>query len=117
MIGLDVVYNWASETSPTLGCSIEIARDIYVSVCMSWYAKVRRQNYMAQKRACSKSNFGRLKPTWETHVIHFDYTLEQLYHGRKRNVRLEMRNVKQAELQRLKNRGKKGWGYDAKMRK
>ena len=27
--------NWASEASPTLGCSIEISRDIYMSVCMS----------------------------------------------------------------------------------
>ena len=26
--------NWASEVSPTLGCSIEISRDIYVSVCL-----------------------------------------------------------------------------------
>ena len=24
--------NWESEVSPTLGCSIEISRDIYVSV-------------------------------------------------------------------------------------
>ena len=45
--------NWASEASPTLGCSIEISCDIYVSVCMSWYAKVRRRNYLVQKRACS----------------------------------------------------------------
>ena len=44
---------WASEASPTLGCSIEILRDIYVPVCMSWYAKVRRRNYVTQKRACS----------------------------------------------------------------
>ena len=32
-------YYWASEASPTLGCSIEISRDIYIyifmSVCMS----------------------------------------------------------------------------------
>ena len=28
-------YNWASEASPTLGCSIEISRDIYMSVGMS----------------------------------------------------------------------------------
>ena len=27
--------NWASEASPTLGCSIEISRDIYMYVC--WY--------------------------------------------------------------------------------
>ena len=26
---------------------------LYVSVCMFWYAKVRRRNYMVQKRACS----------------------------------------------------------------
>ena len=37
IIGLDVIIrwictNWASEASPTLGCSIEISRDIYVSV-------------------------------------------------------------------------------------
>ena len=25
--------NWASEASPTLGCSIEILRDIYMCVC------------------------------------------------------------------------------------
>ena len=44
----------------------------------------------------------------DTRVIYFDYALEQLLHGRKRNVHLEMRNLKQTELQRLKNRGKKG---------
>ena len=27
--------NWASEASPTLGCSIEISRDIYIYICMS----------------------------------------------------------------------------------
>ena len=27
-------YNWASEVSPTLGYSIEISSDIYMSVCM-----------------------------------------------------------------------------------
>ena len=25
-----IIYNWASEASPTLGCSIEISRDIYI---------------------------------------------------------------------------------------
>ena len=28
------VYNWASEANPTLGCSIEISRDIYIYICM-----------------------------------------------------------------------------------
>ena len=27
------IINWASEASPTLGCSIEISRDIYIYVC------------------------------------------------------------------------------------
>ena len=27
------IYYWASEASPTLGCSIEISRDIYIYVC------------------------------------------------------------------------------------
>ena len=26
--------NWASEASPTLGCSIEISRDIYICACV-----------------------------------------------------------------------------------
>ena len=34
---IDLLNNWASETSPTLGCSIEISRDIYICIyiCMS----------------------------------------------------------------------------------
>ena len=32
---LEFLSNWASEASPTLGCSIEILRDIYIYVCMS----------------------------------------------------------------------------------
>ena len=48
------------------------------------YAKIHGRNYVAQTRACSKS------------VL--DGT---------RNVHLEMINLKQTELQRLKNRGKK----------
>ena len=52
---------WASEASPTLGCSIEISRDIYMSVgrsvCLSW-SKKRRRKYVDQTRACSKSVLG-----------------------------------------------------------
>ena len=52
-------HNWASEASPTQGCSIEISRDIYVYMCMclSW-SKKRRRNYVGQTRACSKSVLG-----------------------------------------------------------
>ena len=49
-----------------------------------------------------KVRFGRLKLTYGTRVIHFNYTLELLLHGRKRNVHLEMGNLKQTELQILK---------------
>ena len=31
--------------------------------------------------------------TCDTRVIDFDYALEQLYHGQKRNVHLDMRNL------------------------
>ena len=34
---LKPMNNWASEASPTLGCSIEISRDIYYVVGMSEY--------------------------------------------------------------------------------
>ena len=38
-----LLNSWASEASPTLGCSIEITRDIYLyiymSVCLSWSKK------------------------------------------------------------------------------
>ena len=46
---------WASEASPTRGCSIEISGDINVgrSVCLPG-AKMRRLNYVC---ACSKSVF------------------------------------------------------------
>ena len=33
--GYVIKCNWASEASPTLGCSIEILRDIYIYVCVS----------------------------------------------------------------------------------
>ena len=31
-VDLEVLSSWASEASPTLGCSIEISRDIYICV-------------------------------------------------------------------------------------
>ena len=59
--------DWASEASPTLGCSIEISRDIYV-VGMSYV--VCHMSVVCQinciggitygPRACSKSFFWRL---------------------------------------------------------
>ena len=68
---------------------------LVMSVCMST---------VSQNTCMVKVSFGRLNPTGDTGVIHFDYTLEQLYHGLKRNVHLEMRNLKQTELKRLRNR-------------
>ena len=52
------LYYWASEASPTLGCSIEISSDfIFLCVCLSW-SKKRWRNYMGQMRAYSKSVLG-----------------------------------------------------------
>ena len=45
--------NWASEASPTLGCSIEISRDIYIIcryVCRFVYKKYVCQNAWAELR-------------------------------------------------------------------
>ena len=33
---LSISHHWASEASTTLGCSIEISRDIYIGVCLSY---------------------------------------------------------------------------------
>ena len=72
---------WASEASPTLGCAIEILRDIcrYVmSVCLQ---KIRMSNVWEELRDPNtrmlKVGFGQLKPTCDTRNIHFYYTLEQ----------------------------------------
>ena len=58
------MLNWASEASPTLGCSIEISRDICMLVCL-WETigkigmqKRHGQNYVAQTCARSKSVLG-----------------------------------------------------------
>ena len=50
---------WASEANPTLGCSIEISRDIYICVCLLW-AKKRRRNTWA-KRAHAQSQYWAVK--------------------------------------------------------
>ena len=70
-----------SEASPILGCSIEISCDICRYVGLSTknaYAKMHGRNYMAQTRACSKSDFGQFKLTCDTWSIHFGYMLEPL---------------------------------------
>ena len=46
--------NWAREASPTLGCSIEISRDIYMYICVSVVCQIT-WNHVNQTRACSKS--------------------------------------------------------------
>ena len=68
--------NWASEASPTLGCSIEISRDIYMlSVCCM--SVVCQNNCVCGitcgPRACSKF-FLAVKPV--TPVLFISYTLE-----------------------------------------
>ena len=56
------LYYWASEASPTLGCSIEISRDILLLcryVCLSW-SKKRRRKYVA-KRVHAQSQYWAVK--------------------------------------------------------
>ena len=56
-------HYWASEASPTLGCSIELSRDIYIYVCMSTivYGKPIQKICMAgpNMRMLKKSVFGK----------------------------------------------------------
>ena len=50
------LHYWASKASPKLGCSIEISRDIYVSVGMSVVSKMskmRKRDNMAHAHAQS----------------------------------------------------------------
>ena len=59
-----------NEATSTLGCSIKLLRDIYVSVCMSTlgqnaYAEIRGPN-----TRMLKVSFGRFKTTSDTHIIH-----------------------------------------------
>ena len=51
------------------------------------------------KHVYGQSQFGRLKPTCDTHVIHFDYALEQLYHKKRslKNGKLEANRASETE--------------------
>ena len=70
--------SWASEASPTLGCSIEISRDIYIYICA---CVCRMSNHVESRESNTrmlKVTIGRLNRTSDTRIIRFDYTLEQL---------------------------------------
>ena len=69
---------WVSEASPTLGCSIEISRDIYMCrfVCPPYAKCIGGITWPKHEHA--QSQFWAVKPTCDTRIIHFYYTLEQL---------------------------------------
>ena len=89
-------------------------RDFAIYICM-WGRSVGR--YVCRGPKCIgeikwptrmlKVILGWLKLTCDTSVIHLDYALEQLLQGQNRNVHLEMGNLKQTELQRLKTEERK----------
>ena len=54
---IEISRDWASEASPTLGSSIEISRDIYMYICVSVVCQIT-WNHVNQTRACSKSVLG-----------------------------------------------------------
>ena len=69
--------------NPTLGCSIEISRDIYMSVYTSvCLQKISMPKCVEGLRGLNTRmlnvSFGQLKRTCDTRIIHFYYTLEQL---------------------------------------
>ena len=112
---------WATEACPTMGCSIEISRDMCMSVCLKethtkiCMSKMRGRNYVAQKPACSKSVWGGgggvNRPVtlvlFISTTVYARAALAWMKKKPNKNVHLEMRNLKQTELQRQKNRGKK----------
>ena len=71
--------NWASEASPTLGCSIEISRDIYIYIYVLSVCLVCQINCVGgitwTKHAHAQSLFFlAVKPV--TPVLFISYTLE-----------------------------------------
>ena len=78
---------------------------VCMSVCRYVYKKYVHQNVWAKLR---KVGFGQLKPTCDTHIILYARAALAWMKKKPKNVHLEMINLKQTELQRLKNRGKKG---------
>ena len=71
-------HDWASEASPTLGCSIEISRDIYMLLVCQSMSFVCQINCVGGitcgPRACSKSFFLVVKPV--TPMLFISYILE-----------------------------------------
>ena len=53
--------NWASEASPTLGCSIEISRDIYIAYYTSksgiWLVISRVASYFHEPKASANTAY------------------------------------------------------------
>ena len=56
-----VANNWASEANPTLGCSIEISRDIYIVYYTSrsgiWLVILRVASYFHEPKASANTAY------------------------------------------------------------
>ena len=90
---------------PSVGA--HFARPI-MCTCLS-RSKKRRQNYVGQTRACSKSVLGgKIRPVTPLLFISTIRARAALAWMEEKCSLRKMRNLKQAELHRLKNRGKKG---------
>ena len=72
------MHNWASEASPTLGCSIEILHDIIIYVGRYVCRGPKCVGGIKWPTRMLKIILGWLELTCDTRVIHFEYALEQL---------------------------------------
>ena len=83
VMGTMYLSSWVSEASPTLGCSIEILRYIYV--CRFVYKTIHMSECVGgitrPKHTHAQSQFWEW--TCDTRIIHFYNMLEQLEHGQK----------------------------------
>ena len=98
-----IVHNWASEASPTLGCSIKISCDIYMYVGMSVVCQINCVGGITWPTGMLKVFLG--GKDCDTRVIDFDYVLEQLLAWTKkkrslRNEKLKANRASDTEEQR-----------------
>ena len=53
--------NWASEASPTLGCSIEITRDIYMYILEKWFPLQGERAHCLKKKKVFDTNLNSIQ--------------------------------------------------------
>ena len=80
-----VINDWASEASPTLGCSIEISRDIMLSVFVCRMSYVCRMSKLREAHAHAQSLFWAVKQV--ATLLFIFYTLYTAFAWTKKKLK------------------------------